>query len=288
MNVTKKNQLLGAHMSIAGGVKNAILAGESIGCTALQLFTANNRQWNFNLICDEDAREFRECKAHSSIKFFMSHACYLINIGSPDKQIAAKSIKALIAELRRCEQLEIPYATFHPGACTTSTETSCIERIAGNLDEVLEATSETQCMLLLENTAGQGSNVGYTFEQLATIRSLAHHKRRLGVCFDTCHAFAAGYDFTTKEGYKAMWHSFDTIIGLEHLKALHMNDSKKGLDSRVDRHEHIGQGAIGNDAFSFIMNDPALLNIPKILETPKDADLQEDVMNMKTLRSLVH
>ncbi len=287
MHITKKNPLLGAHMSISGGVKNALVAGEAIGCTAIQIFTANNRQWSFNPIDDGDANAFLELKKTSSIQFIMSHACYLINIGSPDHEIAKKSKHALIAELQRCAQLQIPYATFHPGARLTSTEDSCLERIAENLDESLEATKNTHCSLLLENTAGQGSNVGYTFEQLATIRSKASHKTRIGVCLDTCHAFAAGYNFTTKESYHALWQTFDQIIGFEHLKAIHMNDSKKGVGSRVDRHEHIGKGAIGLEGFACLMNDNKLIHVPKILETPKDETLADDVMNMATLRDLV-
>lgn len=288
MKITKKHPLLGAHMSIAGGVKNAIIAGESIDCTAIQIFTASNRQWSFDLIDEEDVQEFLELKAKSPIQFIMSHACYLINIGSPDHTIAQKSIRALEAEIGRCAQLQLPCVTFHPGAALTSTEESCLDRIAENLDTALENTKDSHCMVLLENTAGQGSNVGYTFEQLAAIRAKSHHKKRIGICLDTCHAFAAGYDFTTPDHYKQMWHTFDKVIGLEHLKAIHMNDSKKGIGSRVDRHEHIGQGAIGLDAFSLVMNDNSLIHVPKILETPKDETLKDDVRNMATLLDLVH
>ena len=287
MQITKQNPLLGAHMSIAGGPKNAILDGESIGCTAIQIFTASNRQWSLNPIKDDEAQAFVELKKKSSIQFIMSHASYLINIGSPDKTVTQKSMHALEAELRRCKQLEIPCVAFHPGAYLTSTEASCLDRIAENLDTVLENTKETNCMVLLENTAGQGSNVGYTFEQLAIIRHKSHHKARIGICLDTCHLFVTGYDFSTQETYKALWKAFDAIIGLEHLKALHLNDSKKGLNSRVDRHEHIGKGAIGLEGFNLIMNDDHLIHIPKILETPKEKDLVDDERNLATLRGLV-
>lgn len=286
MKITKQNPLLGAHMSIAGGVQNALLEGERIHCTAIQLFTANNRQWSFNAINDADVAAFLTLKKQSSIQATVSHACYLINVGSFDTVIAQKSVKALEAELARCQQLEIPYAVMHPGAHVGSGEEACMREIAKNIDLVLEKMGGA-CQILLENTAGQGSNVGYTFEQLAFIRSQIHHKQWVGVCVDTCHAFAAGYDFTTEDGYTKMWKEFDKTVGLENLRALHLNDSKKGIGSRVDRHEHIGQGAIGLQAFAYIMNDDRFIEIPKILETPKEKDLQDDIRNIATLKGLI-
>lgn len=286
MKITKQNPLLGAHMSIAGGVHHALLEGEKIGCTAIQLFTANNRQWSFNSIPAHEVELFLELKQKSSIQTIMSHACYLINIGSPDATIIEKSARALAAELARCQQLEIPYAVVHPGAYTTSDPESCMQRIAQNIDSILEKMGDA-CHILLENSAGQGSNVGYTFEQLAYIHSHIHHKKWVGICLDSCHAFAAGYSFATKEQYQAMWKEFDDRIGLQNLKALHINDSKKGLGSRVDRHEHIGQGAVGLEAFSLIMNDDRFVDIPKILETPKEKELIEDIRNIAVLKSLI-
>lgn len=285
MKITKKNPLLGAHMSIAGGVKNALIEGESIGCTAIQIFTASNRQWSFNPLKEEDVQAYLAYKKTSPLQSVISHGSYLINLGSPEPDIAQKSMRALKAELLRCHQLDIPYAVIHPGARLTSSEQECLEKIAHNIDIILADTPKT--MVLLENTAGQGSNVGYTFEQLAFLLKKIHHQSRVGICFDTCHAFVAGYDFTSKESYESMWNDFDSIIGLEKLKAIHLNDSKKGIGSHVDRHEGIGQGAIGLQGFEYIMNDDRFIHIPKILETPKEKDLAEDVRNLEVLRSLI-
>lgn len=287
MKITHNNPLLGAHMSIAGGPKNALIAGESIGCTAIQIFTASNRQWSFAPVKDADVTGYLEYKKTSSIQSIISHASYLINLGSPEKLTVEKSIKALEAELNRCDQLNIPFLVMHPGAHLDTGVDACLERIAENINTILE-TTKFSCSILLENTAGQGTNVGYTFEQLATIRKHIHHKKRVGICFDTCHACAAGYNFSTQSSYKKLWDDFDAAIGLENLKAIHMNDSKKAIGSHVDRHEHIGEGAIGLDAFSYIMNDKRFLMIPKILETPKDETLRDDIRNLATLKSLLH
>lgn len=286
MKITKKNPLLGAHMSISGGVKNALISGESIGCTAVQLFTANNRQWSLKTINKNDVQEFLEHKKTSPIQIVVSHASYLINLGSPNKDVAEKSIRALEAELQRCDQIGVPYTVIHPGASLGTDESKCLDRIAKNLSTALE-NSPGQCMVLLENTAGQGSNLGYNFEQLATIMKNTSPKKRIGVCFDTCHAFAAGYDFRDKKSYNTLWKDFDSIVGLEHLKVIHLNDSKKECGSRVDRHEHIGEGKIGKEGFKHIMNDNRFIDIPKILETPKEKDLKDDVKNLATLKKLV-
>lgn len=286
MKITKKTPLLGAHMSISGGVKNALTAGESVGCTAIQIFTANNRQWSLKPIQNEAVEEFIKQKKLSPIQIVVSHGSYLINLGSPNKAVIEKSIRALEAELMRCNQLCIPYTVIHPGASLKTDETECLNRIAKNISLVLK-NNTGKCMILLENTAGQGSNLGYKFEHLAHIRKNISPKDRVGICFDTCHAFAAGYDFRTPENYKAMWKKFDEIIGLNHLKALHINDSKKECGSRVDRHEHIGKGLIGIVAFHQIMNDSKFLNIPKILETPKEKDLHDDIKNLAMLKKLI-
>ena len=286
MKINKKNPLLGAHMSIAGGVKNALIAGESIGCTAIQIFTASNRQWSFKTIDKSAVQEFIKQQQQSSIQIVASHASYLINLGSPKKDIVEKSRQALAAELARCEQLAIPYAVVHPGACLGTDETECLDRIADNISLVLEE-SPGKCMILLENTAGQGSNVGYTFEQLGYIRAHVKEKKRVGICFDTCHACAAGYSFNTQADYQKMWHDFDNFVGIENLKIIHLNDSMKPCGSRVDRHEHIGKGTIGLEAFRYIMNDDIFVEIPKILETPKEKDLKDDKINLATLKNLI-
>lgn len=283
--IQKHRLLLGAHMSIAGKFEKAIEEGTSIGCTTIQLFTKSNRQWHARAILKEEAESFRMAVKKSAIDPVIAHASYLINIGSPNKEIEGKSIKAVIDELHRCDMLDIPYLVLHPGSHTDSDEKECLERIACNLDTILEA-APGKTKILLETMAGQGSTVCYTFDQVGTIRRLSHQKARLGVCFDTCHAFAAGYDFTTPTGYKAMWNEFDKSIGLDHLYAIHINDSLKELNSRVDRHADIGKGKIGLQAFILLFNDPRFFDIPKILETPKEK-LADDERNMRTIIGLL-
>lgn len=282
----KKHQLLlGAHMSIAGGYEKAFERAESIGCTTMQIFTKSNRQWHAKKIDQEQAEAFCAADTKSPVAITITHATYLINIGSPDHATRAKSINGLIDELERCDMLKIPYLVLHPGSCTTSSPEICLNNIVESLDAAF-AQSHTKTMVLLEIMAGQGSTMCYTFEQLAYILKNSRYKKRLGICFDTCHAFAAGYDFRTPATYKALWKEFDSIIGIEHLKAIHLNDSKKERGSRVDRHEEIGQGQIGIEAFKLIMNDDQLFDTPKILETPKD-DLADYKKNIETLKGLM-
>lgn len=281
----KKSPLLGAHMSIAGGLEKAIERGESIGCTAIQIFTKSNRQIYAKPITPKEADLFKKTAAASSIQSIVAHASYLINLGSPNESTATQSIKSLITELHRCDQLDIPYLVVHPGSHVGTDEQECLERITANIDSILKQ-AKTNTMLLLETMAGQGSSVCYRFEDIATIINNSSHGKSLGVCFDTCHTFVAGYDFRTEKAYTDMWHSFDTIIGLEKLKAIHLNDSKKDVGSFVDRHEDIGKGKLGIDTFRFIMNDKRFTDIPKILETPKD-NLEDDRRNLEILRSLI-
>ncbi|MEX0671775.1 MAG: deoxyribonuclease IV [Candidatus Babeliales bacterium] len=282
----RKLILLGAHMSIARGVEQSIIQGESINCTAIQIFTASNRQWSMKTFDEPQITAFKNKLKNSPIAYVFSHASYLINLGSAKKETRDKSIEALLAELTRCAQLGLPYVVLHPGSAVGTNRQECIKMIATNLDYVLEnAPSSTQ--ILLENMAGQGSACASQFEDLAALYSLVTHKERIGFCFDTAHAFAAGYDFRTIAGYEAMWQKWDTLLGMKTLKAIHLNDSKKPLGSCVDRHEHIGTGAIGIDAFKFLMNDPRFEHIPKILETPKGEGLQEDTHNMQVLINLI-
>lgn len=284
----KKQLLLGAHMSIAGGFEQAIIRGEELECTAIQIFTKSNRQWAAKPITVEQANLFKETlQKSSSVQFVMAHASYLINIGSADKTAAEKSVKALIEELKRCHTLGIPYLVLHPGAYTKTTLEESIHLISEYLNYAFDEDPGST-IVLLENTAGQGKSVGSTFEQLRAIYKKVKKKKRIGFCFDTCHAFAAGYDFTTPEKYKALWKHFDEVIGIEHLKAFHINDSVKGLGSHVDRHSNIGKGKIGIEAFRLIMNDPRFSDIPKVLETPKViSDMEQDQINLNLLRSLL-
>lgn len=281
-----KTILLGAHISIAGGIEKSILRGESIKGTCIQIFTASNRQWSFKTFSLEQIDAFKKNWNASSIKYVFSHASYLINLGSPKKETQGKSITALVAELTRCDQLGLPYVILHPGSSLTSDPEECMKLIAQNLDKAIEESAGST-QILLENMAGQGTAVAYRFEQLAYIYKHIRNKDRVGICFDTAHAFAAGYNFATPEAYEAMWQQFDQLIGLKNLKAIHINDSKKSLGSRVDRHEHIGKGKIGLEAFRLLMNDKRFSLIPKVLETPKGEDLREDHQNMMVLINLL-
>lgn len=286
MNPSISHPLLGAHMSIAGGAYKAILLGESIGCTAIQIFTASNRQWSFKIFSDEDIQKFNETKAKSSIKMIVSHASYLINLGSTNKITVEKSIKAITAELVRGNQLSLPYLIVHAGSNNELNKEKSMDFFSENLDLVLENT-EGSCKILLENSAGQGSSLGSNFDELAYMHKKLKHKKRVGFCFDTCHAFAAGYDFTTSKQYHAMWDDFDKKLGLENLHVIHLNDSAKSLGSHVDRHQNIGKGKIGLEAFSLIINDKKFVSIPKILETPTEKDLSDFKTDLETVQSLI-
>ncbi len=277
--------LFGAHMSIAGEIQRSIERGESIGCTAIQIFTKSNRQWQAKPLEKEAIDMFKQTWSNSSIQSIIVHASYLLNIGSPSHEAEKKSFEALEVEFKRCADLGIPYLVLHPGSYTSGDEQSCIEKISKNIDLLLEKVHHGT--ILLETMAGQGSQIGYTFEQLAQIIDLSHHKKRIGVCFDTCHAFAAGYDFRTEKTYNHMWEQFDKIIGINKIKAIHLNDSLKDLGSRVDRHADIGTGKIGLKAFELLFNDPRFFDVPKILETPK-TELSDDRKNMDTLEGLIN
>lgn len=285
MSQPKNQLLLGAHMSTAGGLEKAIVRGNALGCSTIQLFTTNNRQWSFKSISEEQKQLFLKTFDESSIQTIVSHASYLINLGSPKKEVIQKSLHALSAEIKRCELLTIPYLVLHPGSRLTSTENQCLTQIASNLDKVLEE-SAGNVMILLETMAGQGSSVCHSFEQLAEIRQLSRNAHLIGICFDTCHTFAAGYHFQDNQSYKELWKTFDKTIGLEHLKVMHINDSKTDRTSRVDRHAHIGQGKLGLDTFRLLFNDPLFFSVPKILETPKKSP-EDDRHNMTKLKNLI-
>lgn len=283
MPTQKKGPLVGAHMSIAGGLYKSIERGAVIGCTAIQIFTASNRQWHAKKPLKKDIDVFKEAWKTSPIRSVVVHASYLINIGSPKKEIADKSIKALIAEVQRCHDLGITYIILHPGARLDSPQEECLERIADNLNIVLQKTNDTKVVITLETMAGQGSNVCDTFEAIAFVMHKIKQKKRIGATFDTCHAFAAGYDISTKQGTKKVFDEFDAIIGLKHLKIIHLNDSKKDLGSRVDRHEQLGKGKIGLACFKYIMNYKPFDDIPKILETPDPALYESEIMLLKEM-----
>ncbi|MEW6171806.1 MAG: deoxyribonuclease IV [Bacillota bacterium] len=278
--------LLGAHMSIAGGVENAILRGKSIGCEAVQLFTKSPRQWRAKPLNAEDAARFRKTWEDSDVQEIFAHTSYLINLGVLDEDLWFKSLAGFIEEIERSAALGLPYLVTHPGSSEAGEETG-LAQISLALDEALKRTKDSGVTVLLETTSGQGSNLGGRFEQLARLIENSAYPERLGVCFDTCHVFAAGYDLRTPAAFKATFETFDAIIGVDRLKAVHLNDSKGELGSRVDRHEHIGKGKLGLEAFRLLLNDPRFREIPMVLETPKGPEMEEDVANLALLRGLI-
>lgn len=274
-------------MSISGGVDKAFARGESVGLEVMQIFTKNNNQWRGKPFDAETLRKYFEERERTGIRLVFSHASYLINLCAVDPENLAKSKAALQDELERCDQLEIPYLVIHPGSHLGEGEEKGIVSVASTLNEVFRNLPKGRAMVCLENTAGQGSNLGYDFEHLAAIRSRVREPERIGYCFDTCHAFAAGYDLGTEQACRKTLKEFDSKAGLEHLKVFHFNDSKKPLGSRRDRHEHIGEGEIGIEAFRYFMRSRKFKNHPMALETPKSEDLHEDVENIARLKALV-
>lgn len=273
-------------MSIAGGLYNAFAEGERKGCDTIQIFVKSSNQWKAKPITDEELEKYHQEQKRTGIGPVVAHDSYLINLGSPDPDLLEKSRQAFLVELQRCEKLAIPYLVTHPGSYLDSPEQSGIDRVAQSLAWLFEKTADFKVKVALETTAGQGSNLGYTFEQLAEMIEKSGLPKRCMVCFDTCHAYAAGYDIACNIGYEQTWKAFERIIGLDKLAAIHLNDSKKGLGSRVDRHEQIGMGTLGKDAFGFIMRDKRFKNIPKLLETPKGDNDEMDEINLKLLRKL--
>jgi deoxyribonuclease-4 len=280
-------QLIGAHVFVSGGVDSAIDNGEKLGFTAIQLFTKNNTRWVSKDLTEKEINAFKEKKSKSHIKFIVSHDSYLINLCAKDPEILEKSRQSFFEELKRCELLDIPYLNFHPGAHGGQGEEEGMKLIAESLNIVHEQTKGYKVSSMLEATAGQGTALGYRFEQLKKIIDMVDEKERMSVCIDTAHIFAAGYNIKDPIEYKKVIKEFDDIIGLDLLKCFHMNDSKKELGSRVDRHDHIGKGFIGLEGFSNIMNDKKFEKVAKILETPKGKEQLEDLENIKTLLSLV-
>ena len=278
--------LIGAHESIGGGIHRAFERAEQVGCATLQVFTKNSNQWHAKPLTDEDVASYKTAASKSNIRPVVAHDSYLINLCANNAELLKKSRTAFVDELRRCEALGIPYLNFHPGAHTGQGEEEGIRRIIESLNWVHEETKGFNVLSVLETTAGQGSAVGYRFEHLRQIIDGVDEPLRMAVCIDTCHIFAAGYDIGTEKGYEETMKEFDAIVGLKRLVAIHTNDSKKPLGSRVDRHEHIGKGAIGKIGFRMLMQDERLVKVPKILETPKGEDLKEDVMNLRMLRKL--
>jgi len=286
---TNQVAILGAHMSIAGGYYRAVELAGAAGCDCVQLFTKNNNQWRAKALTAEDIERFRSALDRLGIRHPIAHDSYLINLASPDDVLWNKSIDALGVELERAAALRIPYVVTHPGAFTTSSEEQGIERVIAALNAIHRQLPSVNSQVLLENTAGQGSCLGWKFEHLGAMIDGAADSERLGVCIDTCHAFAAGYEMETAEQYRATIATLDHAIGLARVKAFHLNDSKQGLGSRVDRHEHIGRGKLGLAPFRHLLNDPRFAGTPMYLETAKEQEDGEemDVVNLRTLRELL-
>jgi len=278
---------LGAHMSIAGGVENAVLRGQSVGCEAIGMFTKNNNQWKAKPLKPDDADRFNAALGETGIHPVVAHTSYLINLASPDVALWKKSIAAMVDELQRCELLGIPYLVLHPGSHMGKGVDWGIQRLADAFNHIHRTLPNLRVMTLLEQTAGQGTNLGHTFEELARMRELIEEKTRIGFCVDSCHLFAAGYDLRKPETYAEVFKQFDDVAGIAHIKAWHLNDCKADLGARVDRHEHIGKGKLGKAAFRNILNDPRWRDLPGILETPKGPEMKEDVMNLRVLRGLI-
>jgi deoxyribonuclease-4 len=281
------NILLGAHMSVDGGLHKAFERGSSISCATMQIFTKNSNRWRSSPLSDEDIQTYKSAQGKARISPTVTHASYLINLCATNKGTLHLSREAFIDELRRCEALGIPFLIFHPGSHLGAGEDAGLALIAESLNRVHAQTKGFTTRSTLECTAGQGTNLGYRFEQLRKIIDLVEERDRTAVCLDTCHLFAAGYPIHTEEGWNQTLQEFDAIIGFDRLAAIHVNDSKKELGSKVDRHEHIGKGAIGLIAFRMLMNDRRLAAIPKILETEKSEDMHEDMENMTLLKSLI-
>ena len=278
----------GAHESISGGVFNAITRGQTATCDTIQIFNKSNNQWRAKKLTQEEIDEYLARIEDTGVTVACSHSSYLINIGSPDDALGEKSRNSLQEEAERCNRLEIPNLVFHPGSHVGSGEEPGMDRVADRCNRVLADVKDNTVALCLETTAGQGSNLGYTFEQIAYMLDRIEDKDHVGVCLDTCHIFAAGYPIIDPKDYKKTMKTFNDVIGIDKLKIIHVNDSKTEFGSKKDRHEHIGEGHIGLDGFRNFVNDRRLKKVPFILETPKEDDLQEDVENLKKLRSLVN
>ncbi|MBX3414410.1 MAG: deoxyribonuclease IV [Pirellulales bacterium] len=276
-------------MSISGGYYRAVEAAQRTGCDCVQIFTKNNNQWRAKELSDQDIELFQNALRELKIAHPIAHDSYLINLAAPDDELWQKSIDAFVVELWRADRLGIPYVVTHPGAFTTSSEQAGLTRVAQALDEVHKQTRGIKSQCLLETTAGQGSTLGWKFEQLASIIDQVRDPDRLGVCVDTCHIFAAGYAFGTKSEYAQTMKNLDQTVGIDRVKAFHLNDSKKGRGSRVDRHEHIGEGCLGLEPFRLLMNDRRFRKVPMYLETPKGMrdGVDLDTINLATLRGLI-
>ena len=280
--VIPKGVLLGAHTSTAGGVAQAIVRAKSCGFTAAQIFVKNNKQWFAPPLSDAEASAFRAAQKESGLYIF-AHNSYLVNLASQDPQMFATSVKAMIQELERAEALNLPFLVMHPGSHGGAGEEAGLKRICEGLNKIVEATKGYKCKMALEIIAGQGNALGYQLEQLAVLIESVKNETRFGICLDTAHLYAAGYNIRTRAGYDATFDQVEKLFGVKRVLGLHLNDSKVPLGKRVDRHEHLGNGEIGIDCFHWLVQDPRWARTPMVLETPKSEDMHEDIDNLKKL-----
>ena len=281
-----RDLLIGAHHSIAGGTPRAIERAVSTGCRVLQIFVKNNSRWVGKEIDASEAREFRRSARSAALPHVAAHASYLINLASPAAALRRQSVAALVDEVERCARLGIRDLILHPGSHGGDGEAAGVGRLAESLDEALDSTAGTRVRILLETAAGQGNAIGHTFEHLRDVLGAVRNRTRVAVCLDTCHVHAAGYDLITRRGWEETAAALDRTVGLHRVRAIHVNDSKRPRGSRVDRHEHIGEGFIGEAGFRNLLADVRFAAIPKFLETPKDEALDFDRRNLATLRRL--
>ncbi len=275
---------LGSHLSVAGGVSTVFARGEEVGCAVLQIFVKNNNRWRGAPLTDEEVERFEAERRRTRIWPVFAHGTYLVNLASPDRVIRERSVACTVEELRRCDRLGLPWLVVHPGAHLGAGIAGGIDRVARTLERVLEATPGSDVMVLLETTAGQGSTLGRTAEELGALLKAVDAPDRLGVCFDTCHVFASGYELRTRSGYARTMARFEEAVGLERIRVFHLNDSLRPLGSNRDRHAHIGEGEIGDAGFRHLLRDPVLRDRPMVLETPKEGDA--DRRNLARLRRL--
>ncbi len=276
--------LFGSHLSVAGGFTKAIDAAVKLGCDTVQIFTKAPSQWRGREITDVEAVQFRKALKQSKLKLPLVHDSYLINLAAPDDALYRRSIDAFVDEVQRAEKLGVAYIVTHPGAHVGSGEDDGLQRVVTALNEMIARTADVRVKILIEATAGQGTTLGWRFEHLRTILQRVSRPVRFGICLDTCHIFAAGYSLWPRAEYTKTMLEFDNVVGMKWLRAFHLNDSKKPNGSRVDRHEHLGQGYIGREAFGLVVNDPRFAKLPMILETAKENDM--DVVNLALLREL--
>jgi deoxyribonuclease-4 len=283
----QKRPLIGAHVSIAGGVSQSLARGRQIGCDCIQIFTKSTRQWASKPYPKEEIEAFKSAQAETGIRIVIAHDSYLLNLGAPDEKLRQRSVEGLIDELERCEALGVPFLIAHPGSHIGSGEEAGIKTIAHSIDQAHKSCAGFKSRLALEITAGQGSNLGYSFEQMGRIFDAVKENERLRLCFDTEHAFAAGYDLRSREGYERTFAELDEYVGIKRLVAFHLNDSLKPFHSRVDRHEHIGKGHLGTQTFRRVLHDSRFFGLPMCLETEPGPKMKDIAKDLATLRQLL-